>query len=140
MAERVACIHCDESIPADSATCPVCEHRLPTKDEVHAEEKREIRRVGWRMAFFSGSEFAVGLFVVGGFYSQFMGALFFRMSATLGSGALLLGAGLICLGITIGVKMKNRDWKWGLLGFLSVAGCVVALCLRSGCETCRGLR
>lgn len=137
MVEQVRCKHCTELIPRDSSTCPICEHFIPPIDfpRIPLIRRKEVN------GFTVISQLAVAVLAFFGniFQLAVLTELLPGKSREYLSGYWLAGTGLICLAITIGVKLKGRHWAWGLLGFLGIAGCVIAQRLRHGCEGCGGL-
>jgi hypothetical protein len=84
----------------------------------------------------------VVLFCALGLFCHWVAFLDFRhpMIPSYRTGILLLGFAFICLGLTIAAKMKGRHWAWGMLGFLSVVGILVAAVLPRRCLQCSGVR
>jgi len=138
--DRRECPYCRLEIPGESPRCPKCNLRLSSSVTIGPSDREEVYR---RLSILEQcSEWIVVLFSALGLFCHFLAYLGYR-SPTLPSywlGILLGGCASLCLGLTIAAKMKGRHWAWGMLGFLSVAGVLVAMVLPRRCLQCSGVR
>jgi len=135
------CPQCHAPIPQDFSLCPNCHYDpVATKNDWQQEEIRERHRATLAV----WGEFIIAISLGVGILCHLMFYTWIAKRADRDRFSYLpwvgvMGTAFTCQAATIGAKMKNRHWAWGLLGLLSALGTFAVFCISRKCTRCSRL-
>lgn len=95
------------------------------------------QRIDQTLRWHTGTSVFIHLCLFLGLFIEAIGFIAWKAPGSLGPGLVLAGGTMNAFSLTVLARRRNRSWRWGLLGFLHLAGAIVVFrFLKRRCERC----